>query len=195
MTEDYPPPHSANPARVSTLRKGYILGESRIHVRIYQTGIAIEMQLTRYRKDLVQQLSDAGFVRTEEQEPFMCVRRALWARLYADDAGIVSKSTEGQAKMMTVIGTVFEAAGHTVSEKGRDNVSTNNTEPDNPRTPPLVIEAAGQRYKQTAQIYIPRWHFPQKHWPLAQNRPTDPSHASMPQTVRPGLVCWDDRPS
>ena len=30
--------------------------------------------------------------------------------LYADDAGLVSKSVEGLAKMMTVIVTVFEAA-------------------------------------------------------------------------------------
>ena len=37
--------------------------------------------------------------------------------LYAGDAGIVSKSAEGLAKMMTVIVTVFEAAGLTVSEK------------------------------------------------------------------------------
>ena len=36
--------------------------------------------------------------------------------LYADVAGIVSKSAEGLAKMMTVIVTVFEAAGLTVSE-------------------------------------------------------------------------------
>ena len=36
--------------------------------------------------------------------------------LYADDAGIVSKSAQGLAKMMTVVVTVFEAAGLTVSE-------------------------------------------------------------------------------
>ena len=66
--------------------------------------------------------------------------------LYADDAGTVSKSSEGLAKMMTVIVTVLEAAGLTVSEK--------KTETMLPRTPdqapcasPLVIEAAGQRYR------------------------------------------------
>ena len=37
--------------------------------------------------------------------------------LCADDAGNVYKSAEGLAKMMTVIVTVFEAAGLTVSEK------------------------------------------------------------------------------
>ena len=47
----------------------------------------------------------------------MCVRKAVWGMLYADDAVIVSKSAEGLAKMMTVIVTVFEAAGLTVSKK------------------------------------------------------------------------------
>ena len=45
-----------------------------------------------------------------------CVRRAVWGMPYADDAGIVSKSAEGLAKMMIVIVTVFEAAGLTVAE-------------------------------------------------------------------------------
>ena len=52
-------------------------------------------------------------------DPLACLRRAVWGMLYADDAGIVSKSAEGLAKMMTVIATVFEAAGLTVSEKKR----------------------------------------------------------------------------
>ena len=37
--------------------------------------------------------------------------------LYADDAGVVSKTAEGLAKMMTVIVIVFEAVGLIVSEK------------------------------------------------------------------------------
>lgn len=37
--------------------------------------------------------------------------------LYADDAGVVSNSSEGLAKMMTVIVTLFEAAGLAVSGK------------------------------------------------------------------------------
>ena len=52
-------------------------------------------------------------------EPLACVRRSVWGMLYADDAGIVSKSAEGLAKMMTAIFTVFEAAGLNVSEKKR----------------------------------------------------------------------------
>ena len=53
----------------------------------------------------------------ESSDPLACLRRAVWGTLYADDAGIVSKPEEGVAKMMTVIVTVFEAAGLTVSEK------------------------------------------------------------------------------
>ena len=45
------------------------------------------------------------------------VRRAVWGMLYADDAGIVSRSSAGLARMMTVIVEVFGAFGLTVSEK------------------------------------------------------------------------------
>ena len=85
-------------------------------------------------RDLVQ-LSDAGVVRREEQEPLSRVRRAVWGMLYADDTGIVSKSAERLAKMKTVIVTVSEEAVPSVSEKKTEtmNVSTN-TRPDNPRT-------------------------------------------------------------
>ena len=71
--------------------------------------------------------------------------------LYADDAGIVSKSAEGLAKMTTVIATVFEAAGLTVSEKNTETMLLR-TPDQAPCTSPLVIEAAGQRYRQTAQF-------------------------------------------
>ena len=47
-------------------------------------------------------------------DPLACVGSAVRGMPYADDAGIVSKSSEGLAKMMTVIVTVFEAAGLTV---------------------------------------------------------------------------------
>ena len=76
-------------------------------------------------------------------DPLECVRREVWGMLYADDEGIVCKSTEGLAKMMTVIVTVFEAADLTVSEKTETMLLPI---PDQaPCTSPLVIEAAGQR--------------------------------------------------
>ena len=77
-------------------------------------------------------------------DPLTCVRRAVRGMLYAHDAGIVSKSAEGLAKMMTVIVTVFEAAGLTVSENNTDTMLLR-TPDQAPRTSPLVIEAAGKR--------------------------------------------------
>ena len=70
--------------------------------------------------------------------------------LYADDAGTVSKSAEGLAKMMTFIVTVFEAAGLTVSEKTETVLLR--TRDQAPCTSPLVIEAADQRFRQTTQF-------------------------------------------
>ena len=49
--------------------------------------------------------------------------------------------------MMTVIVTVFEAAGLTVSEK-----TLLRTPGQTSLAPPLVIEAASQRYRQTNQF-------------------------------------------
>ena len=54
--------------------------------------------------------------------------------------------------MMAVIVTVFEAAGRTVSEKKTETMLLR--APDQATlAPPLVIEAAGQRCKQTAQLF------------------------------------------
>ena len=61
------------------------------------------------------------------------------------------KSAEGLAKMMTVIVTVFEAVGLTVSEKNTETMLLR-TPDQAPCTSPLVIEAAGQRYRRTTQF-------------------------------------------
>ena len=71
----------------------------------------------------------------------------LWGMLYADDAGIVSRSSEGPERMMTVIVTACSSFGLTVSEakteimcletKGAGKVS-------------FTINAAGQVYKQSS---------------------------------------------
>ena len=83
-----------------------------------------------------------------ETEPMDRVRKAVWGMLYADDAGVVSKSPEGLTKMMTVIVTVFEAAGLTVSEKKTETMLFR-TPHQEPQREPLVVEAADQKYKQT----------------------------------------------
>ena len=53
--------------------------------------------------------------------------------------------------MMTVIVNVFEAAGLTVSEKNTETMPLR-TPNQTPLTSPLVIEAAGQRHKQTVHF-------------------------------------------
>ena len=64
--------------------------------------------------------------------------------MYADDADIVSKSAEGLPKMMTVIVTVFEGAGLTVSENKTETMLLR-TPNQAIRTSPFVVETAGQR--------------------------------------------------
>ena len=72
--------------------------------------------------------------------------------LYTGDAGIASKSAEGLAKMIVIV-TVVEAADLTVSEKTETMLLR--TPDQAPCTSPLVIKAAGQRYRQAAQcIYL-----------------------------------------
>ena len=66
--------------------------------------------------------------------------------LYADDAGIMSRKAEGRAKIMTVIGAVFEAAGLTVSETKADTTLLRTLNQVLPISL-LVAEAAGQRYR------------------------------------------------
>ena len=76
--------------------------------------------------------------------------------MYTNDAGIVSKSAEGLAKMMTVIVTAFEAAGLAISDTKTGTTLLRTT--DHPTlAPPLVIEAARQTYTQTAHfLYLGR---------------------------------------
>ena len=75
--------------------------------------------------------------------------------LYADDAGVVSRSQEGLTRMMTTIVEVFEAFGLTVSETKTETLLMRAPEKQPKKwgspPPPLIIEAAGQKYAQTAQ--------------------------------------------
>ena len=75
----------------------------------------------------------------------------MWGMLYADDAGIVSRSSEGLERMMTVIVTACLSFGLTVSEakteimcletKGGGKVS-------------FTINAASQEYKQNNRVCV-----------------------------------------
>ena len=99
------------------LRQGCML--SPLIFNVFTT--AIHAVLVRFGEDILSDLVHFEENLTEDgvrvnADPLTCVRREVWGMLYVDDAGIVSKSVEGLAKMMAVIVTVFEAAGLTVSE-------------------------------------------------------------------------------
>ena len=58
-------------------------------------------------RDLIHLQEDLG-ENGVEVEPLACAPRSVWGMMYAEDAGMVSKSTEGLAKTMTVNVTVFK---------------------------------------------------------------------------------------
>ena len=74
--------------------------------------------------------------------------------LYADDVGVVSKSADGLARMITPIVDVFREFGLTVSEKKTETLLMRVKDDQSPPRPlpPLVIQAAGQRYAQTTEF-------------------------------------------
>ena len=80
-------------------------------------------------------------------EPVAYVRRSAWGMLYADDAGIVSLSSESLAEMMTVIVIVFEAAGLTLlSEKKTETMLPAHTQPGAP-------DLTARRRSSGAEVY------------------------------------------
>ena len=79
-----------------------------------------------------------------EIELLACVRRSVCGTLYAYDTGIVSKSTKNLANMCVIV-TVFESADLTVPETKTETMLLRTLNKVLP-APPLVVEAAGQRY-------------------------------------------------
>ena len=72
-------------------------------------------------------------------------KRLLWAMLYADDAGIASRSQASLEKMMTAIVEICAAFGFIVSEK---KTVTMHMRPPTMKAEAVAVEAAGQRYSQ-----------------------------------------------
>ena len=138
------------------LRQGCVLSPLLFNIFF---AAAIEVVLVRFReddttlKDLVYLDEEAG---VGTGTPLDRVRRAVWGMLYADDAGVVSRSQEGLTRMMITIVEVFGAFGLTVSEKKTETLLRRVPEKQPKKggspPPPLVIEAAGQKYVQTAQF-------------------------------------------
>ena len=139
------------------LRQGCVLSPLLFNIFF---AAATEVVLVRFSeddkipKDLVYLEEEAG---VGAGTPLERARRAVWGMLYADDAGVVSRSQEGLTRMMaTIIVEVFGEFGLTVSEKKTKTLLMRAREKQpkkgGPPPPPLVIEAAGQKYAQTAQF-------------------------------------------
>ncbi|CAB1120646.1 unnamed protein product [Ectocarpus sp. CCAP 1310/34] len=122
----------------------------------------LEVVVIRFSKDdvvlrsLVRLEEGKTEARGGEETPLDRVRWTIWGMLHAHDAGVVSRSAEGLARMMTIIVEVFGEFGLTVSEKKTETLlmpakdkPTTTTQPSPP--PPLTTEAAGQKNAQTTE--------------------------------------------
>ena len=134
------------------LRRGCVLSPLLRFSVLFAAAIHVDLVCFSEDEHMVRRLvhlEEEGVVGKEM--PLACVRKAAWAVLDAEGAGTVSKSAEGLAEMMVVIVTVFEAAGLTVSERKAETMLLR-TPDQTSLAPPLVIEAASQRWcRQTTQ--------------------------------------------
>lgn len=143
------------------LRQGCVLSSLLFNIFF---AAAVEVIIARFSEDKVI-LEDLVYLQedtaatAEKKTPLERVEAAVWGMLYADDAGVVSRSAEGLARMMTVVVEVFAEFGLTVSEKKTETLvmklpikRAKEGEPQPPPPPPLAVEAAGQRYSQTTEF-------------------------------------------
>eukprot|EP00752_Nemacystus_decipiens_P004698 g4286.t1 len=70
--------------------------------------------------------------------------------LHADDAVVVSQSADGVARVMTMVVEVFRESGLTMSARKTETLVIRVKER---QPPPMVIEAAGQRYAKAAAFW------------------------------------------
>ena len=146
------------------LRQGCVLSPLLFNTIFF--AAVIEVALQRFSEDdtILENLVflDEGSGGGPDETRLDRVRRAVWGMLYANDAGIVSRSPAGLARMMTVIVEVFGAFGLTVSEKKTETLlmrapekAQQPGETPTPSLPALKIAAAGQKYHQVHQfVYL-----------------------------------------
>ena len=82
--------------------------------------------------------------------------------VYADDAGIVSKSAQGLAKMMTSHRDCLPAVGHTVSEKKTGDHDSTNNRPDNLRSTARHRSNRPEEYTYGPVLILTGRHYPRK---------------------------------
>lgn len=117
--------------------------------------LAIEAAIVRFSVD---EVTMQNLVYREEEAvagarmPLGQVRRT--ARGMLCDAGVVSRSADGSARVMTAIMEVFGEFGLTVSEKKTETflMRVKGKKPAPTTRPPLISEAAEQRYAETAEF-------------------------------------------
>ena len=88
--------------------------------------------------------------RPREEGTLEMVRRVVWEMMYADDAGAVLTSPRGLTRMMDVIVVAYQEFVLTVSEKNTETMHL--WSHPSAASNALRIEAAGQRYMQTAEF-------------------------------------------
>ena len=109
------------------------------------------VQLQRKKEGVKKGTSRTGKVDGRRGEEGEEVQR-LWGMLYADDAGIVSRSSEGLERIMTVIVTACSSFGLTVSEAKTEIMCL---ETKGGGKVFFTINAASQVYKQTIEfVYL-----------------------------------------
>ena len=94
--------------------------------------------------------------------------------LYADDAGVVSRSAEGLARMMTAVVEPFANLGLAVSEKKTETLLMH--PPERPAKgglspPPLVVLGGGAAAHPADRVLVPRRHGQRRRRPHARDQP------------------------
>ena len=99
-----------------------------------------------------------------------CDQRPIWGMLYADNAGIVSRSPRGLGRMMAVFVEVFGTFGLTISESKMETMCM-----PTPRAPAtkIVFNATGQVPPDNLLRLLGR-HCEYNLKPVSRDRPADP---------------------